>query len=514
MKRARLETDEHEAVVTIHSQDQVGGGATMLGQWRIVLRQAEEAARAGRFDEALALASRPDVADYRQAVQLRGRLTLELLGRAGRRAQSDDISGAVADLALAEVHGAPPDALATARLKLAEQVADEVRAGLVAGDPARVVEQVDALARHRVSGPALRRMREAADTWQSALNDLRKGEFGQARDALERAGRLAGDAAAAALATARRDLDSRQQAAGPRVERLYAALGGSAWAEILAAADAVLDVLPDHQAARQARGRAWQQLGALSPSAERPRRAGPATPLVEAPAQRPPAPQPGDILYIGDVRPDPAGPGRPAGTGHDRFLLWADGIGGFLVCTGDEVVLGRASPDGQADVPLLGDLSRRHATLVRSGDGYLLRAHHPTYLNNRKVDAAALRNGDVIRLGASVEVEFHQPSPVSATARLEIVSRHRLPVAVDGVILMAETCLMGPSSQAHIPAPHLEAPVVLYRQGTSLWCKAPGRFEVDGRPHATRAPLSPRASVIGQGYSFSLEPLAPRLSQA
>jgi len=31
----------------------------MLGQWRIVLRQAEEAARAGRFDEALALANRP-----------------------------------------------------------------------------------------------------------------------------------------------------------------------------------------------------------------------------------------------------------------------------------------------------------------------------------------------------------------------------------------------------------------------------------------------------------------------
>src|SRR5206468_5803180 len=41
-----------------------GGKSIMLGHWRIVLRQAEEAARAGRFDEALALASRPDVADH------------------------------------------------------------------------------------------------------------------------------------------------------------------------------------------------------------------------------------------------------------------------------------------------------------------------------------------------------------------------------------------------------------------------------------------------------------------
>ena len=46
-----------------------GGKFTMLGHWRIVLRQAEEAARAGRFDEALTLAGRSDVADHYRAVQ-------------------------------------------------------------------------------------------------------------------------------------------------------------------------------------------------------------------------------------------------------------------------------------------------------------------------------------------------------------------------------------------------------------------------------------------------------------
>src|SRR6185503_990917 len=95
-----------------------GGESTMMGQWRIVLRQAEEAARGGRFEEAHALASRPDVADHHQAVQFRRRLGLDLIARAARRGLADDTAGAIDDLAAAERLGAPPDSLAAARLGL------------------------------------------------------------------------------------------------------------------------------------------------------------------------------------------------------------------------------------------------------------------------------------------------------------------------------------------------------------------------------------------------------------
>jgi hypothetical protein len=128
------------------------------------------------------------------------------------------------------------------------------------------------------------------------------------------------------------------------------------------------------------------------------------------------------------------------------------------------------------------------------------------------VTTAPLRDGDVVRLGSTVELEFRQPSPVSATARLRVVSRHRLPLAVDGVILMAETCIVSNSKQAHIDSPSLDAPIVLYRQGAALWCRAPGGFEVDGRACAARAPLTLQSSVLGEGYSFSLEPLGSRTS--
>jgi len=188
-------------------------------------------------------------------------------------------------------------------------------------------------------------------------------------------------------------------------------------------------------------------------------------------------------------------------------------VGGYLVCLNDQVTLGRAGPDSQADVPLLGDLARDHAVLRRDGDGYVIRAHHPTFVNGQPVRSAPLRDGDVIRLGQTVELEFRQPSPVSSTARLAIVSRHRLPLSVDGVLLMGETCIIGPSPQSHVPAPGLADPVVLYRQGPGLWCRASGGFEVDGRPHVARGSLTLQSSVLGEGFSFSLEPLGSPSSQ-
>jgi hypothetical protein len=160
----------------------------------------------------------------------------------------------------------------------------------------------------------------------------------------------------------------------------------------------------------------------------------------------------------------------------------------------------------------MGDLSRNHAVLVRGSENYMIEPRHESYVNGRLVtEPTVLRDGDVIRLGATVELEFRQPSPVSATARLAIVSRHRLPVAVDGVLLMAETCIVGAESQAHIAAPAMRDSVVLYRQGTSLWCRARGGFEVDGRVCAARAPLTQNSSVLGDGFSFSLEPLSGTL---
>jgi hypothetical protein len=534
-----------------------GGESTMLGQWRIVLRQAEEAARLGRYEEAYALAIRPGVGDHHHAVQFRSRLALDLIARATRRGGVDDLAGAIEDLDLAERIGAPPDSLAAARMSLADRVADEVRGELDAGEPVRVLERIEELARHKIGGPALRRAREIAEAWQNGLADGRRGEFGRAHEQLDRADRLAGGAGAIAaqqaVAAAKVEMENRQKGAAAKVEALYAALSEGKWPQILSAAEAVLSSVPEHPAARQARSRAWQQIAAIGPAGARwPQRAArgaPASPPIEPGSEREADPaQPvvtegadGIVWLNGGANrdrcqapaspvadkngaaaagsPQPFGPVRVPAPARPlarvetcgpkgRFLLWVDAVGGYLVCLDDRILLGRAGPDSHADIPLMGDLSRNHATLQRNGEGYLLQAHHASFINGKAVvDQAVLRDGDVIRLGSTVELEFRQPSPVSATARLSIVSRHRLPLAVDGVLLMAETCIVGSEAQAHIPAPALQNPVVLYRQAGALWCRAIGAFDIDGRTCASRAPLTLQSSVLGDGFSFSLEPL-------
>ncbi len=284
----------------------------------------------------------------------------------------------------------------------------------------------------------------------------------------------------------------------------------------------MLEIVPEHPSARQARTRAWQQIAAIAPSsATLPGRGGRTIPAGLGAEPAPAAPTAPASRVVADfeaprgLRSIPVAPARALAQAGSpgpkgRFLLWLDAVGGYLVCLDDEVVLGRAGTDAVADVPLLGDLSRQHATLARDGEGYVLRAIKPTFVNGKAVTTAPLKDGDVIRLGSTVELEFRQPSPVSSTARLQVVSRHRLPLAVDGVILMAETCIVGDNRQAHIPAPGLADPVVLYRQGAALWCRAAGGFEVDGQARAARAPLTLQSSVLGEG--FLLQPRTARVA--
>jgi hypothetical protein len=531
-----------------------GGESTMLGQWRVVLRQAEEAARAGRFEEAFALVSRPDVLDHHHAGQFRSRLALDLIARATRRGAVDDLAGAIEDLDLSERIGAPPDSLAAARLSLADKVSEEIRADLEAGEPIRVLERIEELARHKISGPALRRSREIAEAWQSGLAEGRRGEFGRAQEQLDRAERFATGAGAVgaqqSIAAAKADLETRQKGVSPKIELLYTALADGKWPQILTAAEAVLVTVPEHPAARQARSRAWQQIAAIGPvaAAQWPQRGVRSSPATRQAGSESPDlladgtnPTEGDgIVWLNASRTDTGtkaplpgdskeavagnttamagawrlkGPARPLARAETsgpkgRFLLWVDAVGGYLVCLDDAIVLGRAGSDSHADVPLMGDLSRNHATLIRNGEAYLLKAHQPSFVNGKPVgDQVVLHDGDIIRLGSTVELEFRQPSPVSATARLSILSRHRLPLAVDGVLLMAETCIVGGATQSHIYAPALASPVVIYRQAGSLWCRAAGAFDVDGRTCASRAPLTLQSSVLGDGFSFSLEPL-------
>ena len=190
-----------------------------------------------------------------------------------------------------------------------------------------------------------------------------------------------------------------------------------------------------------------------------------------------------------------------------RFLLWVDAVGGYLVSTGDEVVIGQPAPGHEVDIPIRGDLSRRHAVIHRDGEGYLLEPVREVQINGKRQDrTVSLNDGDLLTLGESVQLRFRRPHPLSQSARLEFLSYHRTQPATDGVLLMAESCILGPGAASHVVCPGWPHDVVLYRHGGAIGCRSPKPFRIDGVEQQGRGPLGERSQVAGQDFSFSVEP--------
>jgi hypothetical protein len=186
--------------------------------------------------------------------------------------------------------------------------------------------------------------------------------------------------------------------------------------------------------------------------------------------------------------------------------LWIDAVGGFLVCCENQTRLGQAVPGNVAEVPLLADLSRHHATILRDSEGYLLHPVAATGLNDQPVRQPTwLTDGAVIGLGSSLRMQFRRPHPLSATARLEMVSHHQTRPSTSGVLLAAETCVLGSTAQCHIVCRNWPSEVMLFRRPDGWHCRAAGSLEIDGRQQVGSGRLTLRSRVAGEFFSFSLE---------
>ncbi|MBN2578390.1 MAG: FHA domain-containing protein [Pirellulales bacterium] len=188
-----------------------------------------------------------------------------------------------------------------------------------------------------------------------------------------------------------------------------------------------------------------------------------------------------------------------------NFVLWIDAVGSYWVCLGDVVTLGR--PGGEdVDVPILGDLSRRHARIRRDGEGYLIEALRDVSVDSHPVrPAAALTDGCQIELGGSVRLKFRRPHALSGTARLELAGSHRTQPTVNAVLLMADLCILGPRPHSHVLCRPWPREVFLFRHEETLSCRTTGEFEIDGRSCRDRGRMTLNSHVAGDGFSFKLE---------
>ena len=192
-----------------------------------------------------------------------------------------------------------------------------------------------------------------------------------------------------------------------------------------------------------------------------------------------------------------------------RFLIWVDAVGGYLICPREEIKIGQAVPDSDVDIPLLGDLARNHLKLIRTNQGYLLEAFGYVEVNNQAVtDKLLLKNKDLIRLTGGIEFVFSNPHPLSASARIDISSSHRTQPWSDAVVLMAESFVMGPNLRNHVVCRDWEDDLVFFRKNEKLYCKSLSPLSVDNQSVTGKCEIQMDSHILGQDFTMKLEPIS------
>jgi tetratricopeptide (TPR) repeat protein len=442
----------------------------MLGFGWLALRQAQEAMQGGRLEEAQRLLA-PHTG-HKRGQELAGKLACALAERGEAQRRRGNVTAAWNDLLRAEQMAPAAEPVRNLRSSLMADGVTEVRRLFAGGAADRAVETAARLREHGVSDSEVASLEEAAKEWMRGREQADRGEFAQALVALERAGRLVpGNQALAAFLRA---VKERQEGFPAALAELHAAAGAGRWQDVVRLAEQVLAAAPNHAEARRLRSQAWRSLEAVT----------------EAGAP---------------TRPEPMhAPGGPP----DQYHLWIDGVGGYLICLGNKITFGQAVPDARVDVPIFADVSRHHATLTRDPEGYSIQAVRTVQVNGKTVERALLHAGDRITLGTACQFVFRQPVPLSASAVLELVSGHRLRLAVNAIVLMADTVVLGPGPQAHVLMPDLRQPVILYRHKDGLGIRCPGDAVIAGRPCKERGVIEPGATVAGEDFSLGLELVA------
>ncbi len=170
---------------------------------------------------------------------------------------------------MAERLGGQTEAIGKLRDEIAEKSLDEVRRYLAAGESAAARAQLAKLHRKALLGEAGRMLEQIANSMHEAQNAARHGHFAEAAAAIERAKELAADGSSrAGTMEIARQLESQSRALAVRqtegqrlTAELHERLGEKDWSAVLSAAEAMLAIAPHHEAARQARRRAWKAVG-------------------------------------------------------------------------------------------------------------------------------------------------------------------------------------------------------------------------------------------------------------
>jgi tetratricopeptide (TPR) repeat protein len=453
----------------------------MFQSWRLKLREAEEAFKTGDLAQASRTLSDESLLQFLPGRRLATKVAARKAARAACFAQRNDFASAWSEINEATSLNGETTAILQAKRKVVEAVIRDIESKLRTGDARSALTAIESLEKRKIASATLVTLKQVAQRIHSVANLVKRGKFTEAESQLEIAMRLRPDFVE--LEQGRLDCRGRSKQFRSLAEKLHIAMADGNWSDVVPLADQALQLAPESSLAREARKKAWAKVGAK-------------------------------VVDSRCVPSSFAADDELGSVSGERFLLWVDGVGGYLVSLANEVVLGQAAPGNRVDIPILADISRRHAKIRRDGEGYTIEPLHNLRLNGQEIrENSLLSDGDEIDLGSGVRFRFRRPHALSGSARLDLISRHRTQPYADSILLMAESCVLGPRWQNHVVCPEWEADVVLYRQDDELFCRAMEAIEIDGELCDGRGRLNSNSHVAGSDFSMSLEELDKCITQ-
>ncbi len=477
----------------------------MFPSWRIQLGEARRALRSSALDRAGAIVQRDDLKEFRQTQELSAELAEQFAKRARGRMRDGHSSAGWHDMQLAQQIAGSDAPVAELQHEYRQELVARACQYLAEGRTSAASQELAKLARRNLADAEVRSLSELTGRLAEAEQMLAAGNAAEARRTLQQA---AENLPPHSGTIKRADLAARVEHLAHQCENhsqlsaaLLTATENSDWHQVLVTSDQMLQVAPRDRVARAApAGLACRGTGRHAAVPDRgaqrgsPQRVA-SLALRETSAVRHPS--------ASTHRRNQAMPNSDV---PNRFMLWVDAVGGFLVCLDDEVVLGQPSPGEAIAVPLCADLSRRHAVIRREGSNYTIDPLGDVVVDGRKLTGPmTLANRHTIQLGSAVRLEFTKPHALSATARLTPVSGHRTEPRADAVLLMADSCVLGPKSHSHVACRKWPGDVMLFRQQGRLHCRSTMPVTIDGVAAEGAMPVAPGARLEGEEFAISLE---------
>lgn len=191
------------------------------------------------------------------------------------------------------------------------------------------------------------------------------------------------------------------------------------------------------------------------------------------------------------------------------FMIWIDAVGGFLVCPGSSNIIGQAVPNANIQIPLTGDLQRRHVRIESVDGAHLIHPLGQVSIDERDVtESVALCDGQSISLGHGPQLQFKKTHPLSSTAFLDFTSRHRTQPWSDGVLLASGPIMLGPDPKCHVVCPKWPATLMLFHRDGKWLARCAGKLEIDSVIYEGEGPLELTSRIQTENFSMTLEPFS------